>query len=75
MDKQRVEVLEHQMAYLEEGLGAPGDSRGGCHNRDQARSWYKSAFGRGVRATVNEIMPGPTRLLVGLAISGSRTAR
>ena len=54
--------------------GAPGDSRGGCHNRDQVRSWYQSAFGRGVRATVSEIVHGPTSLLVGLTVSGSPAA-
>ncbi len=54
--------------------GAPGDSQGGCHNRDQVRSWYESAFGRGVRATVTEVMHGPTSLLVGLTVSGSPAA-
>lgn len=54
--------------------GAPGDSRGGCHNRDQVRSWYESAFGRGVRAEVTEIIQGPTSLLVGLTVSGSPSA-
>ena len=54
--------------------GAPGDSRGGCHNRDQVRSWYQSAARRGVRATVNEVIQGPSRLLVGLSVSGSEAA-
>lgn len=55
--------------------GAPGDAHGGCQNRDQVRSWYESAFGRGVRATVNEVIPGPTNLLVGLTVSGSPAAK
>lgn len=54
--------------------GAPGDSHGGCHNRVQVRSWYEAAFGRGVRATVTEVVHGPTSLLVGLTISGSPAA-
>ena len=55
--------------------GAPGDSRGGCQNRDQVRSWYESAFGRGVRATVNEVIQGPANLLIGLIVSGSPAAK
>lgn len=55
--------------------GAPGDSHGGCHGRDQVRSWYESAFGRGVRATVNEVLQGPAALLVSLTVSGSPTAQ
>ena len=54
--------------------GAPGDSQGGCHNRDQVRSWYESAIERGVRAEVIEIVEGPTSLLVGLTLSGSSAA-
>lgn len=54
--------------------GAPGDSQGGCHNRDQVRSWYQAAFGRGVRATVTEVEQGPASLLVGLTVSGSPSA-
>jgi hypothetical protein len=54
--------------------GAPGDSRSGCQNRAQVRSWYESAFGRGVRAKVNEVVQCPTALLVGLTVSGSPTA-
>ncbi|HET6874339.1 MAG TPA: nuclear transport factor 2 family protein, partial [Acidimicrobiales bacterium] len=54
--------------------GAPGDFHGGCRNRDQVRSWYESAFGRGVRATVTEVIQGPTSLLVGLTVSGSPAA-
>ena len=51
--------------------GAPGDTRGGCQNRAQVRSWYESAFERGVRAKVNEFVQGPGSLLVGLTVSGS----
>lgn len=54
--------------------GAPGDPHGGCHNRDQVRSWYESAFRRGVRATVTEMRGGPSSLLVGLTVSGSPAA-
>lgn len=54
--------------------GAPGDSQSGCHNPRQVRSWYESAFGRGVRAQVTEIIEGPTGLLVGLIVSGSPSA-
>ena len=55
--------------------GAPGDSHGGCHNRDQVRSWYESAGGRGVRATVNEVLRVPTGLLVSLTVSGPPAAQ
>ncbi len=51
--------------------GAPGDSGGGCQNRDQVRSWYQSAWERGVRATVTEVVHGSSGLLVGLSVSGS----
>jgi ketosteroid isomerase-like protein len=54
--------------------GAPGEPRAGCHNRAQVRSWYESAFGRGVRAEVAEVTEGPTGLLVGLTVSGSPSA-
>lgn len=51
--------------------GAPGDTHGGCQNRAQVRSWYESAFGRGVRARVHEVIAGPSTLVVGLTVSGS----
>ncbi|HET9731183.1 MAG TPA: nuclear transport factor 2 family protein [Acidimicrobiales bacterium] len=54
--------------------GAPGDSEGGCQNRRQVRSWYEAALGRGMRATVIEVVAGQDSLLVGLAVSGSPTA-
>jgi ketosteroid isomerase-like protein len=54
--------------------GAPGDASGGCHSRKQVRSWYESAFKRGVRASVNELVQGPGTLLVGLTVSGSPAA-
>lgn len=50
--------------------GAPDDVEGGCQNRKQVRSWYEAAFGRGVRATVTEVVPSGDRLLVGLSVSG-----
>lgn len=55
--------------------GAPGDSHGGCHGPNEVRSWYESAFRRGVRATVNEVLRGPTGLLVSLTVSGSPAAQ
>ena len=55
--------------------GPPDDPSSGCRSRQQVRSWYEAAFGRGVRAEVCEVVPGPSHLLVGVSISGSPAAR
>jgi SnoaL-like domain len=50
--------------------GPPDDPSWGCNNRRQVLSWYKEARDRGVRAKVNEVIPGTDHLLVGMTVSG-----
>jgi hypothetical protein len=51
----------------------PADEPGaGCHNRSQVLGWYRSARDRGMSATVNEVVAGTDRLLVGLTVSNNQ---
>jgi ketosteroid isomerase-like protein len=42
----------------------------GCHNRNQILAWYKAARDEGMRAVVNEVVPGADSLLVGVTVRG-----
>jgi ketosteroid isomerase-like protein len=54
--------------------GAADEPEWGCHNRNQILAWYQAAQGEGIRAEVNEVVPGPDSLLVGVTVSGTAAA-
>ncbi len=58
--------------------GPPDDSASGCHSRDEALAWFRSARDRGRRAEVTEVSPGTNAILVGLRVfdvaAGQRAA-
>ena len=56
--------------------GAPeGPHAADCKNRDQVVAWWASARAAGARAVVMEVTAGAGTLLVGLEVTGTRTAR
>lgn len=55
--------------------GAPGDPNPTCRNRREVVQWYQRGFGRGVRASVFEILPVGDGVLVGLVVTGSSAGR
>jgi ketosteroid isomerase-like protein len=54
--------------------GPPDDPEWGCHNRSEILAWYKAARGEGMRAVVEEVVPGAGALLVGVTVSGTVAA-
>lgn len=54
--------------------GPPDSPQWGCHNRVEVLKWYRKARGKGMRATVTEVVAGSDHLLVGLTVGGRRPA-
>ena|SRR5258708_7370900 len=54
--------------------GAPGDDAPSCQNRRQVLAWYRRGREAGVRARVTELTVYGNKILVGLKVSGNRTA-
>jgi ketosteroid isomerase-like protein len=54
--------------------GPPDDPETGCRSRDEVLAWYRRAKDQGAQAAVTEVVEGAGTLLVGLRVSGTRTA-
>jgi hypothetical protein len=65
--------LDAYQDLLAQGVhwGPPDQPELGCHNRREVLAWYKVARADGVRAKVDEVVPGTDCLLVGLTVSGN----
>jgi ketosteroid isomerase-like protein len=55
--------------------GAPDAKVPSCQNRAQVLAWYKRGREAGTRATVSEVTVLGDRLVVGLAVGGTRGAQ
>lgn len=55
--------------------GPPGDPSPPCQTRDQVLSWYRRGQEAGATAEVSEVAVIGERLLVGLVVRGTGTAR
>ena len=54
--------------------GPPGDPSPPCQTREQVIAWYSRAKESGATAQVSEIVVLGNRILVGLAVTGTRSA-
>jgi ketosteroid isomerase-like protein len=55
--------------------GAPGDPAPACQNREQVLAWYQRSRDSGVRASVDEVVVGEGKVLVGLTLTNARAGR
>jgi ketosteroid isomerase-like protein len=55
--------------------GAPGDPAPACQNREQVLAWYQRSRDGGVRASVDEVVLGEGKLLIGLTLANARPGR
>lgn len=69
------------LAMLEELLdpnvvwGPPDDPSPPCQNREQVLSWYRKGRAAGAHAEVQEVARVGSRLLVGLVVTGTNSAK
>ncbi|MGO8722687.1 MAG: nuclear transport factor 2 family protein [Acidimicrobiales bacterium] len=55
--------------------GPPGDPSPPCQNKDQVLAWYLRARQSGARARVSEVSVVGDRILVGMVVAGTDSAR
>jgi len=55
--------------------GAPGDPAPACQSREQVLAWYQRSRDGGVRASVDEVVVGEGRVLVGLTLANASPGR
>jgi hypothetical protein len=55
--------------------GAPDARRPACKNRDQVLAWYERGKESGARARVSEVAVFGDRILVGLTVRGTQSAK
>ena len=66
------QVEAYQELLAPDARWGPGDQpEWGCHNRKDILAWLKNSQGKGMRATVTEVMPAGDALLIGLSVQGT----